>query len=171
GRTIALNGETPIEVADERCFDEVALRGDGRGLRGYSRCKWGVVMGIWNVRDAGGWVKDSISRNDVSVLTSGKIVCWSHREKDVFMICSDPARELVLKELEFDVFTMVEMKHEIVCLGLVDKYNTLAAIHSRKGNVWTFKCLGSALWVIAGLHQVVVKVEGTGVSMVSWEMG
>lgn len=171
GKTIALNGETPIEVMDARCFDEVAQKGDGRGLRGYSKSEFGVIMGIWNVRDNGGWVKDSISIEDVATVFSSKeVVCWSHVQRDVCLMKIPPAREIVLKELEFDLFTLVEMSEEVVCLGLIDKYNTLAAIHSRKDNVWTFKCLGDALWVVAGHHRVVVKVEGTGVSCVRWTM-
>ena len=83
---------------------------------------------------------------------------------------SDPAIDIVLKELQFDVLTMVEMSDDIVCLGLIDKYNTLAAIQSRRGNVWTFKCLGEAHWVIDGHHRVVAKVEGTGVSTLCWTM-
>lgn len=170
GKTIALNSETPLDVMDERCFDEVAQRGDGKGLRGYSKNKWGVVMGIWNVRDKGGWVKDSISTDDVTtVFASKKIFCWSHDQQKIFTM-SDLAREIVLQELQFDVLTMVEMSDDVVCLGLIDKYNTLAAIQSRQENVWTFKCLGEALWVVAGHHRVIVKVEGTGVSAVCWTM-
>src|SRR5579859_4874064 len=30
GRTIALNAERPLEILDERCFDDVARRGDGK---------------------------------------------------------------------------------------------------------------------------------------------
>src|SRR5208282_1115001 len=135
GKTIALNSVTPVEVMDERCFDEVAQRGDGKGLRGYSKTKWGVAMGIWNVRDNGGWVKDSISTDDVaSSFSSKKIVCWSHDQQKIFIL-SDPAREIILKELQFDVFTMVEISDDVVCLGLIDKYNTLAAIQSRRENV------------------------------------
>lgn len=169
GKTIALNGETPICVLDERCFDEVAQRGDGRGLRGYSKSKWGVAMGIWNVRVGGGWVKDSISPEDVaSVCRSKDIVYWSYSQQNVYLMRTDPMKEIVLKELEFDVFTLVEMTDDIVCLGLIDKYNTLAAIHSREKNVWTFKCLGTALWVIAGHRRPLIKVEGKPISSVSW---
>ena len=92
GKTIALNAATPIEVMDERCFDEVAQRGDGRGLRGYSNSEFGVVIGIWNVRDNGGWVKDAMSLDDVtSMFKSKEIVSWSHSRQEVFLPQTDPA--------------------------------------------------------------------------------
>jgi hypothetical protein len=75
---------------------------------------------------------------------------------------------VVLKELEFDVFSLVEMTDEIVCLGLVDKYNTLAAIHSRRGNTWAFRCLGEAVWTIPRHGRVIIKVEGSAVAFVRW---
>jgi predicted secreted protein len=169
GKTIALNAEIPIEVADDRCFDDVAQTGDGRGVRGYAKSKWGIVMGIWNVRENGGWVKDSVSMEDVvSVLNAKKIVCWSHIRQETFLLKKDPAREVVLKELEFDVLSLVEMTEDVVCLGLVDKYNTLAAIESCRGNEWTFRCLGEAVWAIQRHGRVIVKVEGSVVPTVRW---
>ena len=172
GKTIALNAESPIEISDEKCFDEVAERGDGKGLRGYSKSEWGVLMGIWNVRDNGGCVKDTMSLDDVEMMLKSKdMVCWSHARQEVFVPHKDAAKEVVLKELEFDVFTVVEMTKDIMCLGLIDKYNTLAAIHSRKGKTWKFKCLGEALWVMAGHPRVTVKVEGNPLSSLSWSIG
>jgi hypothetical protein len=169
GKTIALNAETPIEVMDERCFDAVAQQGEGRGLCGYSRSKWGVIMGIWNVRHNGGWVNDSISlENLVPIFQSKDIVYWSQARQNVYMMRTDPIQEILLKELEFDVFTFGDISSDVVCLGLIDKYNTLAAIHSRDGDVWNFKCLGEALWVVTGHHHVVVKVEGTPISSACW---
>jgi hypothetical protein len=172
GRTIALNAESPLEVLDERYFDHVARRGDGKGLRGYSKSKWGVLMGIWNVRDDHGWVRDALSKDDVMSVfgRTTAVVYWSHSLQDVFMLKSDPANEIVLRELEFDIFSMVEVKDNAACLGLVDKYNTFAAIESHQGNFWTFRCLGSAVWVIPGRHRVIVKVEGETISSVRWDM-
>lgn len=169
GKTIALNGDKPLEIADDRCFDEVARRGDGKGLRGYSKSEWGVVMGIWNVRDNGGWVKDLFSIDDVAPVfgSAKRIACWSHSRWDVMILPAAP-QDIVLKELEFDVFTMVEMGKGIACLGLIDKFNTLAAIHFQHGNVWYFRCLGEALWAIDGDHLATVKVEGKGISCVCW---
>lgn len=169
GRTITLNAERPLEIMDERCFDDVARSGDGKGLRGYAKSKWGVSMGIWNVRDDHGWVRDEISMDDVmTIFESTKVIYWSHARQDVFILKSDPANEVVLKELEFDIFSMVEMKDEVICLGLVDKYNTFAAIESQEGNCWTFKCLGSAVWAIPGHHRVTVKIEGKTISSARW---
>ena len=169
--TIALNAETPIEVLDERCFDWVSQRGDGRGVRGYSRSEWGVCMGIWNVREDHGWVRDGVSMEDVaSVLDSKQVVCWSRKRQQVFLLQEDPA-EVVLGELEFDVLTLVEMEDEIVCLGLIHKYNTLAAIQGRHGNKWQFKCLGEAVWIMKGHRSAVVEVEGEAISTLRYHMG
>jgi hypothetical protein len=105
----------------------------------------------------------------VTVLDSTKVICWSHARQDVFILKSDPANEVLLKELGFDIFSMVEMKDDdAICLGLVDKYNTFAAIESRQGNIWTFRCLGSAVWAVPGHHRVNVKVEGETISSVRW---
>ena len=175
GKTIALNAQLPIRISNERCFDEVAEKGNGKGLRGYSMSRWGLVMGIWNVRDNGGWVKDAMTIDDVaSMLTSKEeVVCWSHARQEVFLPQSDLGREVILKALEFDVFTVVEMTEHVMCLGLIDKYNTLAAIHShsRNGMRWEFKCLGEALWVVAAHCRVTVKVEGIFISSISWTIG
>jgi hypothetical protein len=171
GKTIALNADRPLEILDERCFDDVARRGDGKGLRGYAKSKWGVSMGIWNVRDDHGWVRDALSMDDVfTVFGDRKVICWSYARQDVFVLKSDPAEEVVLKELEFDIFSMAEIKDNPICLGLVDKYNTFAAIESCEGNIWRFRCLGSALWAIPGHHRVVVKVEGEIISSVRWTL-
>jgi hypothetical protein len=171
GRTIALNSDRPIEVLNDRCFDDVAQRGDGRGVRGYAKSKWGVVMGIWNVRGDHGMVRDSISMEDVAtVFESKKVICWSHARQEAFMLKNDPTKEVMLRELEFDVLTLVEMKEDIVCLGLIDKYNTLTAIHAGKGKQWTFRCLGEAVWVVAGHPRVVIKVEGMAISSVRWAL-
>jgi hypothetical protein len=169
GKTIALNGDVPMRVLEGRCFDQVALGGDGNGLRGYSKSEWGVVLGIWNVRDNGGWVKDVFSFEDVtSVLESReKIACWNHSRNDVMVFPGEP-QGIVLKELEFDVFTMVEMGKGVACLGLIDKFNTLAAIHSRNEKVWNFKCLGEALWAIDGDHAATIRIEGEAISCVCW---
>jgi Raffinose synthase or seed imbibition protein Sip1 len=173
GVTMALNGETPIEVADERCFDEVSRGGDGSGLRGYSRSEWGVVMGIWNVRDNGGWVKDSFSLGDVAHFFSGKkrIACWDHLRGEACILSAEETVEIELKELEFGVFTCVEVGSGVACFGLVDKFNSLAGIHSRVGGLWNFKVLGEAMWVIDGEHVATVKVEGEAVSCVCWVVG
>lgn len=172
GKTIALNAECPIEISDETCFDGVAEGGDGKGLRGYSKSEWGVLMGIWNVRDSGGWVKDAMSLDDIETMSKSKdLVCWSHAKQEVFLPEKDTARKVVLKELEFDVFTVVEMTKDVMCLGLIDKYNSLAPIHSRKGKTWKFKCLGEGLWVVAGHPRVTVKVEGKSISSLSWKIG
>jgi len=170
GKAIALNAKDPIEILDERCFDWVNEVGDGKGIRGYSRSVWGVCMGIWNVRESHGWVRDSVSLDDtVAVLGSDEIVYWSHLKKEVIQMKMDP-KEVVLGELEFDVLTLVELTSDIVCLGLVDKYNTLAAIESRCGNTWEFKCLGEAVWVIKGDRRAVVKVEGKSISTLRYKV-
>lgn len=171
GRTIALNSKHPLEVLDERCFDNVAKQGDGRGLRGYSVNEFGVVMGIWNVRENSGWVKDSVSIEDVAtIFNSKRIACWSHVRQDVFLLQSDPGTELILKALDFDIFTLVEMTDDVMCLGLIDKYNTLSAIHSRHGNIWNFKSLGDAVWVIPSDAMAVVKIDGKEISSLSWKV-
>jgi predicted secreted protein len=171
GKTIALNSDRPIEVLNDRCFDDVAQRGDGKAVRGYAKSKWGVVMGIWNVRSDHGMVRDSVSLDDVAtVFESQKVICWSHARQEVFILKSDPGKVVVLQELEFDVLSLVEMKEDIVCLGLIDKYNTLAAIDARKGRHWMFRCLGEAVWVVAGHPRVVIKVEGTAISSVRWAL-
>ena len=170
GKTVALNGDAPVQVSDDRCFDEVAQGEDGRGLRGYSKSEWGVIMGLWNVRDNGGWVRDTLSFEDVVAAGFGaakRIACWSHSRWDVMVLPAEP-QDIVLKELEFDVFTMVEMGKGIACLGLIDKFNTLAAIHSCEGNIWNFKCLGEALWAIDGRHVAKVKIEGQVISCICW---
>ncbi len=171
GKTIALNADRPLEILDERCFDDVARSGDGKGLRGYAKSKWGVSMGIWNVRDNHGWVKDALSMDDAFTVSGNtKVICWSYARQDVFILKSDPAEEVLLKELEFDIFSMVEMNDHPICLGLVDKYNTFAAIESCEGNIWRFRCLGSAVWAIPGHHRVIVKVEGETISSVRWTL-
>jgi hypothetical protein len=174
GVTIALNGETPIQVAEERCFDEVSRGGDGTGLRGYSCSEWGVVMGIWNVRDNGGWVKDTVSTRDVAHLFSGKerIACWDHGRAEACILSEKEPMKIQLKELEFRVFTCVEVERGVACLGLVDKFNSLAGIHSRGvGGLWNFKVLGEAMWAIDGLHVATVKIEGEAVSCLCWVVG
>jgi len=62
----------------------------------------------------------------------------------------------------------VEISSDVVCLGLIDKYNTLAAIHSRHGEKWNFKCLGEAIWVVTGHCKVIVNVEGIPIPSASW---
>jgi len=172
GTTIALNAERPLEIMDEKCFDNVASGGNGKGLRGYSISQWGVLMGIWNVRESGGWVEDSISIEDVdSTLKMKNAVGWSHARQEVFLSQSGPSQNIVLRELEFDVLSFVEMKEEAVCLGLIDKYNSFAAIDSREGNIWKFKCLGEAVWVVQGHPRVKVAVEGTVLTSIRWSIG
>jgi Raffinose synthase or seed imbibition protein Sip1 len=171
GKTIALNGTSPLGLMDERCFDEVMHGGDGEGLRGYCKSEWGVMMGIWNVREGGSFVRDTISMTDAAdVPQAQRVVCWSHALQEVFFLTNDSKREIFLKELEFEVLTFVAMSQDIVCLGLVDKYNTLAAIQTHDGNAWTFKCLGQAVWVVSGHRRVKVKVEETEVSTSFWTM-
>src|SRR5579862_3477843 len=170
GKTIALNAREPIEVIDERCFDLVNERGDGKGIRGYSKSEWGVCMGIWNVREDHGLVRDTVSMADaIDVLTSKEICCWSHSRQEVFMLKEDPA-DVVLGELEFDVLTMVEMTDDITCLGLIDKYNPLAAIQSHQGETWQFKCLGEGVWVVRGDKRAVIKVEGETISTLRYQV-
>lgn len=171
GKTIALNGSSPLEVMNERCFDEVMHGGDGKGLRGYCKSAWGIMMGIWNVREGGGIVKDTISMADVAdVPKAQRVVCWSHAQGEAFFLSGDSTKAIVLKELEFELLTLVAMSQDVVCLGLVDKYNTLAAIQAHEGNAWTFRCLGQPVWVVPGHRRVKVKVEETEVSTRFWTM-
>jgi hypothetical protein len=170
GKTIALNARSPIEILDERCFDWVNGHGDGKGIRGYSKSDFGICMGIWNVREDHGWVRDSVSLEDaMSVLTWDHVICWSHAKQEVFKLKRESA-EVVLGELEFDVITMVEMREDIVCLGLIDKYNTLAAIDSRGIDTWALKCLGEIVFVTKGHKRGVVKVEGVPISTLRYRV-
>ena len=162
--TIALNAENPLELLDGRCFDNVAQRGDGRGIRGYTKNEWGIMMGLWNVREDGGVVKDTVSMEDVAfAFGSGKILCWSHRQQNLFRLPDHPPDKFTLKELEFEILTLVEIHDEPVCLGLIDKYNTLSAIEDRIGNKWKFKCPGSAVFVLPGQDDVAAMIEGNQV--------
>jgi hypothetical protein len=173
GKTIALNAEHPIEILDEKCFDQVASGGNGKGLRGYSICQWGVLMGIWNVRENGGLVEDEVSIEDVvgSSLKMKNVIGWSHARQEVFLSQGDPSKNIVLRELDFDILSFVEMKEEAVCFGLIDKYNSFAAIDSREGNIWKFKCLGEAVWVVQGHPRVNISVEGTVLTSIRWQIG
>jgi Raffinose synthase or seed imbibition protein Sip1 len=170
--TIALNAENPLELLDDRCFDNVAQRGDGMGIRGYSKSEWGIMMGIWNVREDGGLVKDSVSMEDVAfAFGSGKVLCWSHRQQALFRLPDHPPDKFTLKELEFEILTLVEIRDQPVCLGLIDKYNTLSAIEARIGNKWRFKCAGSAVFVLPGPDEFVPMIEVHRVSAETWRVG
>ena len=132
------------------CSDGSVLRGDGPGLptldtlcvdptresvplKIWNRSGRAGMLGVFHALYAAGQaqpVSGTLCASDVPGLRGENFACYEHNARRLSELARTERRTILLRERQFELFSLVPIERGFAALGLADKFNGPAAVRS-----------------------------------------